>query len=388
MPKTNRIYKDIMITLEAKTVDYAYPYHSWLDDDGGFYFPDASIQPFIDEAQKVTKGTFENHLATEVNLSPLNRHRLLIPDPKLSWKESCDLVVTAFTNFHPKLGAKATEVIENPDRWQLTKTSIGEAAGSCNPANCETNPKPYAVINYEYDGTINDAVYIAHELGHLIADDFANETGFSCFDGKRHMAEVQAFFTQHILYDYLHKHGDTDLRQAAQSHFVGEITRSLYSLPIAIGALEAEKLAASEQHDIKQIKPIYEAVQEEWLGNRWQEYDKSQQLFDDIMDATKRDSRGISNLHQHSMASIVSTGIFTAGQSMPIQQREIFIDHIFGREGPKDINDILQMGCSETGWDMAEMAKTSIARVIAPFQKFDEKPSPSNQAVLMHGLAP
>lgn len=354
--------------LDTKTIDYAYPYLPWQNDEGGFYFPDFSIHPFIDEAISVTKRIFERHLETQESLSPLNRHRLLIAEPNLSWEESCNLVIEAFTDFHPKLGEKAKEVIQNQNRWKVKKTSIGEAKGCCHPANCETNSTPYAIIEYEYDETINDAVYIAHELGHLIADDFMNKAGFSYSDGKRHMNEVQAFFTQHILYAYLSKHPDTRLKQVGQSHFIGEITRSLYSLPIGIGALEAEK-AAIKNTSAVDVKTVYESVLEQWLGDRWTQYNRAVRLANEIQDPRKRDDWGICNLHQHPMASIIATGVFTVMHDMSANKKQEMIDALLNLEGPKGINDIFEAICNESGLNMQQIANLSIQKIESSFDK-------------------
>lgn len=349
-----------------KTTKYADPCFPWGEDHSGFYFPDSVVDPFVEEAEKKTVGVFEIHLnETEKGLSPLNRHRLLIREPQLSWEESCDLVIAAFERFHPGLGAKAKEVIQNRDRWILDKTEIGEAAGCCHPANCKTNPKPYAVIKYSYDGTINDAVYIAHELGHLIADDYINEAGFTYQDGKRHMAEVQAFFTQHVLYDYLASHPDVELRQAARNHFVGEITRSLYSLPMGIGALEAENAALSEQSD-DIIRASYSTTMRTWLGERWPEYEKAKRLSDHVTDAKKRDDWGICELHQHPMASIIATGLFLQASQTGRQQRERIASSLFGGEGPKNIADVVLDSGIDNKQSLKLLARDSINYIAVP----------------------
>lgn len=333
--------------LSLKTEKYAYPCFSWKEDHRGFYFPDAVIAPLIDQAQSITRRTFKAHLEQErqngdnTTQSPLNRHRLLIPDPQISWKESCALVISAFTEFDPSLGAKAAKVITDNKRWILDEALQGEAAGCCHPANCETNQNPYAVIEYSHDGTINDAVYIAHEIGHLIADDYINEAGFSFEDCQRHMAEVQAFFTQHILYDYLSRHDDTKIKNAVEKHFTGEITRSLYTLPVALGALAAENAFMNDAPE-DQLQYTFSTTMQNWLGDDWQEYAKAKRLSDNINDRQKRDDWGICDLHQHPMASIIAAGIFLQTKNAAPAQRTEITNNLLGKEGPKNITDILQ----------------------------------------------
>ncbi len=363
-----------MVVLGKETVVYAYPYHSWEQDEDGFYFPDAIIQPFIEEAKPLTGNIFATHLSIKSGLPPLNRHRILISEPRLSWEETCNLVVCAFEEFDPILGGKIRKRLHSSRRWQLTKTNPGEATGYCHPANCETNQNPYAVIEYHYDETINDVVYIAHELGHLISNDFINEAGFTYRDSKRHTIELPSFFTQYILYDYLSRHTDTELRHSGKNHFIGEITRDLYSIPIGIGALQAEKTAISEEGSEKDIRQAYEAVIKDWLGKHWHEYTKAKYLSEQINDPKARDRLGICNLHQHSMASIIAIGLFHRAREQSGRERSMTANMLFGQQGPKTINEILEAVGIRSNSDMQSLSKTSIENIIRPLANWQAKP--------------
>ncbi|MCK5374223.1 MAG: hypothetical protein KAJ40_02975 [Alphaproteobacteria bacterium] len=362
----NICYNAEMSTLNQKTEKYAYPCFPEKEDKDSFYFPDSVIDPFVKASHGVSKDVFEIQINTrDAGLSPFNRHRLFIPDPQLSWKKSCALVIAAFEEFHPDLGAKAREVIKNNDRWKLKEVKAGEAGGRCHPANCETNQESYAVIEYAFDGTINDAVYIAHELGHLIADDYRNKAGFSYHDEKQHMFEVQAFFTQNILYDYLKTHPDPNLSQASQSHFIGEITSSFYSLPIGVGALEAERAALSGQSDTD-IRNSYSTVLRSGLGENWHKYGKAKRLLDHITDSKKRDSWGICDLHKHSMASIMATGLFLRSAEQDCHERSKLVDTLFGEEVPKDILEIFGKVGVHTKAGIRKMAKDTVHHIAGP----------------------
>ncbi len=59
---------------------------------------------------------------------------------------------------------------------ELTRTDPGEADGYCEPPGWQG--RVTAKIFYQYDGTINDAVYLAHELGHLLSNDLAQAAGY------------------------------------------------------------------------------------------------------------------------------------------------------------------------------------------------------------------
>jgi hypothetical protein len=201
---------------------------------------------------------------------------------RFSLEESKNLITAAMQDFDPKLGDKAREIFktahynngeadenlasefrsypyddappneENPfldknyrldvssdQRWNLTPAPPGQcrlmrclAAESEQKAWTETaydpaNPNPHAIIEYQFDGTIDAVVHMAHELGHAIADDYGREAGNTYKDNPGHIAEMQAYLTQHILYDYLKRHPDKTIAAAAQGHFDATLAYNL-----------------------------------------------------------------------------------------------------------------------------------------------------------------
>jgi len=81
----------------------------------------------------------------------------------------------------------------------------------------QDNPHDYAIIDFEYHGRLNSIVWLAHELGHAIAGDVQKENGHSFRDFSNDEMEQQAYFTQHVVSQYLREHfseepvQDTDL---------------------------------------------------------------------------------------------------------------------------------------------------------------------------------
>jgi len=63
----------------------------------------------------------------------------------------------------------------------------------------QENPNDFAVIDFEYHGTPESVVYLAHELGHAVADDIQRENGFSFKDFSVYDMEQQAYFIQNIV---------------------------------------------------------------------------------------------------------------------------------------------------------------------------------------------
>lgn len=229
----------------------------------GVHFPDAVAEPFINAARNVLHGVSE---------SPPVR---LDIEPRFTLEESRKLVLAALNNFDKGLGAKALEIfdagfgkpptaatheipsittlwqdkarynenrgldgrnldaLEDGVRWRVAqvspdKTFMMRSLAANSPASelGPANNHPYAVIDYHFDGTLNSVIYLAHEVGHTIADDYVREAGFTNFDVPKHMKETQAYFVQHIMYDYLSKHPDHSTAVAAQQHFTDTMSKS------------------------------------------------------------------------------------------------------------------------------------------------------------------
>ena len=336
------------------------------EDRYGFYFPDSVIASIVSEVTKNAKDAFDIHLsADKIGLAPLNKHKLLIPEEKFTLEESCNLVIAAFEKFDLNLAMRAKKVIANKERWILSHVKAGEAEGRCYLANSKVNPKPYAVIEYSYDGTINDAVYIAHELGHLIADDYINEAGGTCEDTKVNMAEVQGFFTQHILYDYLAGHPDVGISRAGEKHFLGEITRFLYAILVGVGELEAEK-SMLEKKSNKEIALSYSHALQSSLGDKWKEYGVANRVFHSLLNGQEGYAQGVYGLHTHPMASLIAKGLFLYAKQIDRLPAEIFVGTLYGAGGSKDTVDVIMESGIENQQEWERLVKRAVEQVIEP----------------------
>ncbi len=141
---------------------------------------------------------------------------------------------------------------------------------------------------------------LAHELGHAIADDNLREAGYTYRDKKRHMEETQAYFVQHILYDYLARHEDPGISDAARQHFTATMMENI--------------------HD---------------LGNP-------------------------SRLHVRPMGLLASLAIFKNLQEQDQQTRNRVSAMLLDREGPKTINEVLATAGIEYESDMKKLAGKTI----------------------------
>ena len=221
----------------------------------GAYFPDAVVAPFVAEAQRI--GPLQSS-------SPADTGRCF------SLEESKALIIEAMNEFDPKLGIKAAEILsaasfnntaksrseDNPyladeyklpdmkdARWNLMEVAPGQSQlMRCLPAQSEpkdygdgmghdpANENPYAVIEYQFDGTIDGVIHMAHEMGHMIADDRQREAGYTYKDNPEHLKETQAYFTQSILYNHLMRHEDVEIAAAARGHYAATMQQSIHEL--------------------------------------------------------------------------------------------------------------------------------------------------------------
>lgn len=349
---------------DAKTIMYAYPSYPFEEDSSGFYLPDAVIDPVVQALKPVLRGTFERHLALESagSLPALSRHKILIPEPRLSLEESFSLVVRAFESFDTRLGVMAREAIEDKSRWRLEKVEAGLAGGGLVTPGNDYNETGSAMVSYQYDGTINDAVYIAHELGHLFAHDNGGAGGD---DEKRHMGEIQAFFTQSILYHSLMNGSSAVLKRAATQHFCGEMTRGLYDVVVGLAALESEKIVGAPMISANK----YDIIMNDFLGPHSRRLIHASYVGDNISDFKARDF-GIGELHRHSMASIIADGLLDRALRGKLGDRNQLIDVLYGPRAKGGIYGLFDAAqVSTTAEALQDFAVSAVSLAIRPVEK-------------------
>lgn len=181
----------------------------------------------------------------------------------VSLERAKTLIANALHATSEELGARAAELLNNPARLNLLEV----APGACQMMRCRAsllsaedvekshdalkaigieppapealreefrqfdNPEDYAVIDYEYDGTLDGLVYLAHELGHALADDLQREAGFTHRDNPGHIEEVQAYIIQHAVYQHLtcNPSINSDLADAAEAHYTHTLREQVHT---------------------------------------------------------------------------------------------------------------------------------------------------------------
>lgn len=341
------------MALSRKTEKYNCPIlPDWAKNEPDFHLPDSVLGPFLDIAKPHIKSAFEKDL---------NRYRADILEPRLTLQESLELVVAAFENFDPRLGAKARAIIADPTKWQLSEAPPGKAGGRITETHSRDG-KIQNGIQYAHDGTINDSVYIAHELGHLMAYDFAEDAGLhprAAFGANPpHLWETQGFFGQHILYDHLMSQTERlDLKKASTLHFVGEISRSLYEWPILLAQLKLQR------EEITDHLPLVR----KWLGD---DGDCAVWNFDaQMQDANMVQDRSWQLHGGHMTAAVISAGIFQTAKDNPEKRKKIVDALLIQSKKKRHILDVLEAAGVETDAGMQNFAETAVKQVLAPLDE-------------------
>jgi len=333
-------------TAEAKTA---------FNDRSLAYAPDVITGPMIAKAIELAPQYYEPDTQDSPHpASSMDRTR------RFSLEESKELIISALDHFSPELGEQARRImqtacynggasdrerelrfaampydgsplddpnhflskdykleIEAGKRWNLTPAAPGQcrlmrclpaesnqqecAPGAYDPAN----PHPYAVIEYQFDGTLDGVIYMAHETGHAIADDYQREAGMTYRDNPRHLPEMQAYLVQHIVYDHLKQHDDPSVSSAAQRHF-----------------------ETTMQHNIAGLR-----------------HDQT--------------------MYGRPMSILTSLGLYNHLVPQDGDARKTVSEALLGRSGPKNINEVI----AASGIKISDLSRSAIKASISPNER-------------------
>lgn len=149
----------------------------------------------------------------------------------ISVSEAKKIIVESLTTFNEDLGARAASILSTNGRLNLVEVKDPKPRMmQCRPAGItledvktmdmlipdfeqkfgpyftrQDNPEDYAIIDFEYNGTPKAIIWLAHELGHAIADDIQREHDRSFKDYSQSEMEEQAYFVQHIVSNYVRR---------------------------------------------------------------------------------------------------------------------------------------------------------------------------------------
>jgi len=249
----------------------------------------------------------------------------------------------AFRTLPDWLSAPLRSAINDASRWQFEPVRPENVGGYCIPREDEDGR---AAIVYRYAKTVDDPVYMAHELGHLVSDDLLNAAGFNYRDAPAHVREVPAFYAQHLMYDYLKNHGPYELRAAAAAHQRKEAREQLIDIAIGASAREAESHKGAGPQAIQES---FIASMRSWLGDVWSTCPKADRIADRIADPEIRAETQEVFLHTHATASMLAAALYARQKVLQPVKRLELLATMFGRTGPYRAEDLLRIIDAEDG---------------------------------------
>ncbi len=140
-------------------------------------------------------------------------------DRHYTWDESKELVLNAYTQFHPRMAEIANMFFEK--RWIDAAVRPGKRSGAYSH-RAVPSVHPYVFINYE--STSRDVMTLAHELGHGVHQTLARKQGLLQSGTPLTTAETASVFGEMLVFqDLMSRETDPDVRLAM---LVGKLENS------------------------------------------------------------------------------------------------------------------------------------------------------------------
>ncbi len=361
-------------------------------------FSELVIEAISTAAHSLAAKTFAAHAAQPTEFALLQKPT--IEDPEISLQESKAIIIAALHNFDPTLGAKAAAMLQNEKVLNITAVPAGTAyMMRCRPAGYtnlgEENPESHPIIDLDYDHTIQSTVYLAHELGHAIADDYQREAGNDFETNPTHMIETQAYLVQNIVYNHLKSHPDKNIATAAQRFSTAEMTKNIYDMSLAQAANDA--LTDSSRNKSPNPAVIFGTR----FGEGWESfitaYPPAQSIFDAIADlktaqntenpvARQRLKNEAQRLHERPTSILIAACITAHLATQDTEQRQKTSETLLGRNGAKNITDTLKVAGLDKG--LNNLAQSTLTNLTAWLQTAEDKSQPLKLAQKTSASAP
>lgn len=164
----------------------------------------------------------------------------IVSAPSICLQSAQTLLTAAVSVFSQDAAQLLHAFFDEPERLIL---SHRKNMMCCHPAGSMDNEK--ALIEIYYDGSVKSAVILAHELGHVLADDIGRMAGRSILHNPLHMHEVQAYLLQHIMTEALQRHEHKGIAmnaKLAQAHAIQAMQAIFNASKVAEEALVADDL--------------------------------------------------------------------------------------------------------------------------------------------------
>jgi oligoendopeptidase F len=118
----------------------------------------------------------------------------------IQWDEAKNMVLDAYTDFHPEMGSIAAEFFDK--NWIDAAITPGKRGGAYS-ASTVSSVHPYVFMNY--DGQLRDVQTLAHELGHGVHQYLSRVQGELQSGTPLTTAETASVFGEMLVFDRLMK---------------------------------------------------------------------------------------------------------------------------------------------------------------------------------------
>jgi oligoendopeptidase F len=116
----------------------------------------------------------------------------------ISWDEARDMVLDAYSNFHPEMGGIAQKFFD--ENWIDAAIQPGKRGGAYS-ASTVTSVHPYVFMNF--DGRLRDVQTLAHELGHGVHQYLSRKQGELQSSTPLTTAETASVFGEMLVFEKL-----------------------------------------------------------------------------------------------------------------------------------------------------------------------------------------
>ena len=193
------------ILADKYTNDKLRKYESWIDSRHLSNQTDRSTVDSLISAVKDAYPTVQRYYRLKkrlLNLDQLYDYDRYAPISKTSkeirWSEAREMVLDAYSDFHPEMGRIASLFFEK--HWIDAAIKKGKRGGAYS-ASTVTNVHPYVFMNY--DGQLRDVQTLAHELGHGVHQYLSASQGELQSSTPLTTAETASVFGEMLVFDRL-----------------------------------------------------------------------------------------------------------------------------------------------------------------------------------------
>ena len=190
---------------------------------------------------------------------------------QLTWDQARDLALGSYHRFSARAGKLVQDFFDHP--WIDAPVADGKESG----AYCAgATPRFHPFVMMNFTGKFNDALTLAHELGHGLHDRLAARQHIFDYHPPLTLAETASVFGEQLTFDRLMaEEGDARVRLAMLCHQVEDAFATIFR-QVAMNRFEDAAHAARRTQG---------ELSSDQLGGIWQE--KVQAMFGDSLELTE-----------------------------------------------------------------------------------------------------